>query len=187
MLFAAGALGYGLYGLHVSGTAFQALDLIRGVGSGSESLVAVSPPLELDPRMNPLRAVLVATHAPLGSSRWRYEVVIQDESGVMAFRHQGFLGSSSDEASAVLTRVSLGTFDVSRHGRFTVRARTFGSSMDDLRELKLELRRNVMRVDARLSWGLGLAALACLIANLLAGRRALPLERPERESPRRVA
>ena len=55
-------------------------------------------------------------------------------------------------------------------GAHVVRVRFADGSMDDLRGATIELRRKVARVDARVTWGFGLAAVGPLIAALALSR-----------------
>jgi len=50
----------------------------------------------LEPRMNPLRAVLRAGHAPVGSTRFRYEIAPVDPAGQRSWMKAGALGSRND-------------------------------------------------------------------------------------------
>jgi len=137
--------------------------------------------------MNPLRAVLHAAYAPVGSTRLRYEIELVDAAGLRLWEKHGALGNKDDEASLVKTTTSLGDFDLAQAGAYFVRVRMAGGSMDHLRAATLELRRNVVRVDPRVTWGFGLAALACLILNLVASRRQSWPYRPAEEERRQAA
>ncbi len=166
------AIGYGLGTLYGSGTRALTLDVTRELeGARGSSTDARLGPFHLEPGMNPLRFILNASHAPLGSSRRRYELALEDDSGRALWNAKGSLGSRDDEASIVLTRTSLATFDVPKAGGYYVRVRGSGASMDDLRAATLELRRGVTRVDARIPWTFGVAAFLCLLARLFATNR----------------
>lgn len=181
------AVGYGFGALHGSGTPALAIDVTRELeGARGTSTDARLGPYKLEPAMNPLRFVLNASHAPLGSTRRKYELALEDAAGAALWRSSGSLGSHDDEASIVITRTGLATFDVPRAGDYYVRVRGAGSSMDDLRAATLELRRGVTRIDARIPWGFGIAALACLVTNLVTSRRRPP-SRPAAESERLAA
>ena len=172
LLCALVAIVYGVGTLYGSGSRALTLDVTRELeGSRGSSTDVRLGPFRLDPEMNPLRFVLNASHAPLGSARRRYELSLVDPSGAELWKSRGSLGSINDEATLVITRTSLVTFDVPRAGNYFLRVRGSGASMDDLRAATLELRRDVTRVDARIPWGFGLAALACLFANLLSSHR----------------
>jgi len=159
---AAIAIGYGLWALYGSGTRIAALDVPDG-GPGSSALLG---PIALEPGMNPLRAVLRAGHAPVGSTRIRYEIEMADAAGRRMWARDGAIGTRDDEASIVWTTTSLSTFDVVTPGDHVVRVRFADGSMDDLRKATIELRRNVARVDTRLTWGFGLAAVGLLLVAL---------------------
>jgi hypothetical protein len=174
---AAVAMGYGLWTLYGSGGRLASLDAMR----------PIEAPVVLDPSMNPLRAVLHAAYAPVGSTRLRYEVELVDSAGTSVWEKRGALGNKDDEASIVMTHTSLADFDVARPGTHLVRVRFTDSSMDDLRQATLELRRNVVRVDTRITWGFGLAALACLAASLLGSRRQPWPRAPEIDERRTAA
>ena len=178
VICAAIAVGYGLWTLFGSGARVALLDLTAGTGAASAP--ALSPggvpggalgPIRLEPVMNPVRAVLRTAYAPVGSMRIRYEVAMVDAAGRTVLERRGAFGSSDDDASIVKTTTSLGDFRLERTGDYFVRARMQAGSMDDLRAASLELRRNAVPVDARIPWGFGLGALACLIVNLVASRR----------------
>ncbi len=185
---AAVAVGYGLWALYGSGVRVLSLDVTHAM-----EYVSAAPdaprygPLRLDPGMNPMRAVLRAAYAPVGSTRLRYEVALEDAGGARQWEAASFFGSRNDEASIVMTRTSLATYDVPQEGDYYVRVHSSGSSMDDLREASLELRRNVLPVDARIPWGFGLAALAFLVTSLVAERLRPGSPRSAGESPRRAA
>ncbi len=188
LLCAAVAVGYGLWALYGSGARVLNLEVTHAM-----EYVSTAPdaprygPLRLDPGMNPMRAVLGAAHAPVGSTRLHYELALEDAGGTHLWEARSFFGSRDDKASIVTTRTSLATFDVPRAGDYYVRVHSSGSSMDDLREATLELRRNVLPVDARIPWGFGLAALAFLISSLVAARVGPGSRRATGESPRRAA
>ena len=166
------AIGYGVGTLYGSGSRALTLDVTRELEGprGSSTDVRLGP-FRLDTEMNRLRFVLNASHAPLGSSRRRYELALEDPSGKALWQSRGSLGSRDDHATLVITRTSLVTFDIPSAGEYFLRVRGSGASMDDLRQATLELRRDVTRVDARIPWGFGLAALACLLANLFSAHR----------------
>lgn len=180
------AIGYGVGTLYGSGSRALAIDVTRELeGARGSSTDARLGPYKLDPAMNPMRFVLNASHAPLGASRRRYDLALEESAGGTLWRSAGALGSHDDVANLVITRTSLVTFDVPRAGEFWIRVRGSGSSMDDLRSATLELRRGVTRVDARIPWGFGIAAVLCLGANLLAAqRRSASRGTPEAEARR---
>ena len=70
------------------------------------------------------------------------------------------------------TTESLGDFRLAQPGGYFVRARFTEDGMDDLRAATLELRRNVLPVDARIPWGFGIAAVVCLIVSHVVARRS---------------
>jgi hypothetical protein len=181
LLCAAVAIGYGLWTLYGSGTRVVILDATAQVSGAPSGALG---PISLDPRMNPMRAVLRSAYAPMGSTRIRYEVELLDAAGVRLLEAHGAFGSSDDDASIVRTTTSLGDFRLARPGACFVRVRMADGSMDDLREATLELRRNVARVDPRIPWGFGLAAIVCLVVNLVVSRRRpWPYRAEENERP----
>ena len=184
VLFAAIAVGYGLWTLYGSGSTVLGLDLASAASRPRSPELAAPPaswigqpgatlgPFPLEPGMNPLRAVLNATYAPVGSTRIRFEIEIADLGGAPILAKQGALGSRDDDASIVRTTESLGDFRLAQAGGYFVRARITEDGMDDLRALSLELRRNVVPVDARIVWGFGIAAVVCLIVSHVVARRS---------------
>jgi hypothetical protein len=179
------AIGFGVGALYGSGSRALAIDVTRELeGARGGSTNVRLGPYRLEPGMNPLRFILNASHAPLGSARRRYDLALEDAKGATFWRSSGSLGSHGDAATLVMTRTSLVTFEVPRADDYFVRVRGSGASMDDLRAATLELRRDVTRVDTRIPWGFGIAAIACLLANLVAALRrprALELVGRERE------
>ena len=167
MACAAVAVGYGLWALYVSGERMASLDVIAAEHGGTP---AVFGPIALEQSMNPLRAVLHASYTPTGSRRLRYDVELLDPASQPLWSRHGALGNKDDDASLVKTTTSLGDFHVPASGAYHASVRFDDGGMDDLREATLELRRNVVRVDARLTWGFGLAALALLLVNLAVSR-----------------
>lgn len=199
VLCTAVTIGYGLWTLYGSGTRIVFLDLIKESRTGRPSSSAVpSPdigpvdiplgPIGLAREMSPLRAILRAAYAPVGSTRIPYEISIVDDANQPVLEAKGAFGSSDDHASMVRSKTSLGDFRLNRARAYFVRVRTAPGSKDDLRVATLELRSNVLPVDARIPWGFGLVALACLIANLVAMRgRALPAPIDQVETETRKA
>jgi hypothetical protein len=176
LLCAGVALGYGLWAARGSGRPVQTTDVTREMESALGSPVGNRVGnVHLEPGMSPLRAVLHAWRTPVGSSRLHYEVALEDSAEAVVWECSGFFGSRDEEASLVITQTSLATFDVPREGDYHLRVRTFGASMDDLREARIELRRNVSRVDERIPWGFGIAALACLVTSLVSRGRGAPI------------
>ena len=184
LLCAVVAVGYGLGTLYGSGTRLATFDVTTVSGRTAETSIG---PILLDPMMNPLRVVLHAAYAPVGSTRIHHETTLVDETGRELWRRSGALGSNGDEAFVVRSTASLGDFELTRTGHYSIRMRTDRGSMDDLRDASLELRRNVRRVDPRIPWGFGLAALGCLIANLIATRRRPSPHHIEHDEPRAAA
>jgi len=182
LVCAAVAIGYGLWALYGSGSSVANFDAMDEATVRAHTL----GPIHLDPTMNPLRAVLDATYAPVGSTRARYEVELLDAAGRRLWGRRGAFGNKDDDASVVMTTTSLGDFALSRPGAYFVRARMVNSGMDDLRRATLLLRRNVVPVDPRIPWGFGLAALLCLGVNLFASRLQPWPYRLEGQAPRTV-
>jgi hypothetical protein len=179
ILFAGVAIGYGLWALYGSGKPVFKLDVTGELGRTDVPEARIGP-IPLAPSLNPMRAILHASHAPVGSTRLGYEVSLEDAAGHVEWEATGSFGSRDDEASIVMTQTSLATFEVPRAGDYFIRIRPSGASMDDLRSGMLELRRGVAIVDARIPWGFGLAALVCLIASLIT-RRTAPVPDAEEE------
>jgi len=192
VIFAAVAIGYGLWALYGSGESVATFD-VRPVATtaaapGAASACPTFGPVALDPSLNPFRAVLRTGYAPLGSTRPRYEVAMKDADGVTLWDKRGALGNKDDEASFVRTTASLVEFDLERDGTYTFEVQFPDGNMDDLREATLELRGGIVRVDPRITWGFGLAAFACLVVNLLASRRQPhPYAMPEEDELRDAA
>ena len=184
VLLAAIAVGYALWALYGSGSSRLSLDLAAAIARPRAPELAAPPaawsgkpgavlgPFPLDPSMNPMRAVLHAAYAPVGTTRIRFEIEIADLGGVPVLAKQGAIGSRDDDASIVRTTESLGDFRVAQAGGYFVRARLSDDGMDDLRAATLELRRNVVPVDARIPWGFGIAAVLCLIVSHVVARRS---------------
>jgi hypothetical protein len=137
--------------------------------------------------MSPMRAVLRVGYAPVGSRRTRYRVELLDPAGRAAWVREGAVGNKDDDASFVRVTTSLGAFDVAAAGPHIVRVRFEAGTMDDLREATVELRRNVVRVDTRITWSFGLAACVRLVTHLVLGRRQPWPYRSPGEAPRAAA
>lgn len=188
VLFAAAAVGYGLWALYGSGESVANFDVRPEAAVGPPRAPAGEPPcltfgpVALDPSLNPHRAVLRAGYAPVGSQRVRYEIAMKDRDGRALWDERGALGNKDDEASFVRTTESLLEFDVESGGIYTFEVRYPEGSMDDLREASLELRGAIVRVDGRITWTLGLLAFACLVLNLVASRnQPHPYRMPDEE------
>ena len=177
------AIGYGLWALYGSGSKLSTL-VVPGAGPGASTRLG---PIALEPGMSPLRAILRAGHAPVGSTRIRYQIELVDPSGGRCWMREGSIGSRDDEASIVWTTTSLSTFDVATKGAHLVHVRFADGSMDDLREASVELRRNVARADRRVTWGFGLAAAGLLVTHLVIARRRPWSYRPAEGAPRAAA
>ncbi len=201
LICAAAAIGYGVWALYASGRPVVRLDATDSSGSVASAPTA-SPqpsgtrpgppahalgPITLESKMNPLRAVLRAAHAPVGSTRLRYEIELEDASGRQLWKKQTALGNQDGDASIVETTTSLGDFEITRPGDYYVRVRIAEGSMDDLRKATLELRRNVVRPNPRITWGFGLIAVACLIVTLVASRHRPWPYRPAGDTRRTAA
>ena len=173
------AAGHVVWALYGSGERVTMLDVHDMPGAAT---------VELSPAMSPLRVVLHAGYAPMGSSRLRYEAALDAPGGDRVWQTSGAVGSRDDEASFVHQTVVLGTIPVAEPGVHALSIRFGGASMDDLREARLELRRNVAAVDRRLAWGGGLMAFAGLLGSLLIPRSgptfepALPQPREDEEA-----
>lgn len=167
VLFAAVAVGYGLWALYGSGERVAVLNVIDAEHGGGPGTFG---PVRLEPGMSPVRVVLHTAYTPTGSTRLRYEVAVLDANGQPVLERRGALGNKDDEASLVKYTTSLGDFTVGAPGAYGARVAFDDRGMDDLREATLEMRRNAAPVDARITWGFGTAALASLLFNLLASR-----------------
>jgi hypothetical protein len=198
VLCTAVTIGYGLWTVYGSGTRIVLLNLLDGTKAGSPS--STSPPPDIGPiniplgpiglakEMNPLRAVLRAAYAPVGSTRIQYQLTIVDDADKPVLEKDGVLGNPNDHAPLVRTTTSLGDFTLVRPRAYFVRVRMAGGSTDNLRGATLELRSNVLPVDARIPWGFGILALGCLILNRVASRgRPLPSQLPQEQEEIRKA
>ena len=175
------AVGYGLWGLYGSGARLASLDAMAAEGA-----TATLGPIRLEPGMSPVRVILRMGYAPVGSTRTRYRVALAVPAGARLWAREGAVGNRDDDASIVWTTTSLATFDVAGTGDHTLQVGFEAGTMDDLRGATIELRRNVTRVDGRITWGFGLAAALLLAANLVLGRRRpWPYRMPE--TPRSAA
>jgi hypothetical protein len=183
LVCAAIAVGYGLWALYGSGARVVVLDAMAAEGGTNAEL----GPLPLEPGMSPMRAVLHMGYAPVGSRRTRYRIELVDPAGRAAWVREGAVGNKDDEASFVRVTTSVATFDVAAAGPHIVRVRFEDGTMDDLREAAVELRRDVARVDTRITWGFGLAACVLLIARLIVDRRRPWPYRASGDLPRAAA
>ena len=172
------ALGHVVWALYGSGERMAMLDVHQ---------VPEAAALDLSAAMSPLRVVLHAGYAPVGSSRLRYEAALDAPDGQRVWEATGRVGSGDDEASFVRQTMVLGTVEIAEPGVHRLSIRFGGSSMDDLREARLELRRNVAAVDPRVAWGGGMLAIGGLLGSLLIPRSgptfepALPRQREEED------
>ena len=181
------AIGLGVSVLYGSGKPTLAIDVTRELeGIRGRATNARVGPFRLDPGMNAMRFVLNTSHAPLGSVRRHYVLVLENAAGKVFWRGDGRLGSRDASAKLVLIRAKLEPFDVSRADEYWVRVRGSAGSMDDLRAATLELRSGVSKVDQRLPWAWALAAAVCLVVNLFALIRR-PRHAAEAEPIRRAA
>ncbi|MEO5617548.1 MAG: hypothetical protein ABIS67_07230 [Candidatus Eisenbacteria bacterium] len=190
VLCAATAVGHSLWALYGSGESVGMFD-VRPESADARPATSADwsdpscpsfGPIVLDPRSSPFRAVLRAGYTPIGSSRSHYEVAMLDSAGRTLWDKRGALGNKDDEASFVRILSNLIEFEIEAPGPYTFQVRFAEDGMSDLREATLELRGGIVRVDPRITWGFGLAALACLIGNLVSSRReSYPYESPEEE------
>ena len=127
-------------------------------------------PVTLTPAMNPIRAVLATGFTPVGASRTRFRVALLDDHGGAVWDRRGVVGSNGDDANFVTNSTRLLDFTVERPGAYSFEVGFPEGSQDDLREARLELSRGVTPFDRRITWGFGLAALACLLVSLLSPR-----------------
>lgn len=186
---AAVAVGYGLWALYGSGESVGTFDVRPGSADGRHVTADVADPscptfgpIALDSKSGPFRAVLHTGRAPIGSLRPRYEVAMLDGAGRTLWDKRGSLGSKDDAASFVRTASSLIEFEIEASGSYTFQVSFDEASMDDLREATLELRGGIVRVDPRITWGFGLAAIACLIVSMVSSRREpFPYSMPDEE------
>lgn len=127
-------------------------------------------PVTLAPAMNPIRAVLATGFTPVGASRTRFRVALLDDRGRAVWDRQGVVGADGNDANFVTNATRLLDFTVERPGTYSFEVGFPEGSQDDLREARIELSRGVTPFDRRITWGFGLAALACLLVNLLSPR-----------------
>ena len=176
VVFAGVTVGYSVWALYGSGQRLSLVDVQRLPGAAA---------VELSPAMNPVRIVLHVGYAPAGTTRIHYEAALSGPGGDRMWEARGTIGSRDDEATFIRHAASLGTVTVAEPGVHALSIRFGGGSMDDVREARIELRRNVARVDPRVAWGGGLLAAASLLGALLTPRRgptfepALPVAREE--------
>jgi hypothetical protein len=172
VILTAAALAYGLWAINNSGQPLGSFDVTRAGREGAGAAPATFGPVQLAADMNPLRVVLHAGHAPVGSTRIRYTIALVGENGQRLWEQHGSLGSSDDDASIVWTTRSLAVFDVLQPGPHRFEVRFDDRSMDDLREARLDVRRNATSANPAWLWGLVGAAAASLIVSLVLGRTA---------------
>ena len=127
-------------------------------------------PVVLSPAMNPIRAVLATGFTPVGASRTHFRVALLDDRGRAVWDRRGVVGGTGDDATFVTNATRLVDFTVERPGTYSFEVGFPDGSQDDLREARIELARGVAPFDRRITWGFGLAALACLLVNLLSPR-----------------
>lgn len=127
-------------------------------------------PVTLTPTMNPIRAVLATGYTPVGASRTRFQVALLDDRGHPVWDRHGVIGGPGDGASFVTSETRLVDFTVERPGVYSFDVGFPDGSQDELREARVELSRSAAPFDPRVTWGFGLAALACLLVNLLSPR-----------------
>lgn len=186
VISAAIAVGCALGPFHGAGEQVATLNVIAAAGAASPPTASGAPgapvtnfsncpafgPVALSPSMNPLRAVLSANSAQMGSARQSFEVALEDPSGATLWDRHGVLDGRDDGASYMKRETRLMDFEISRAGPYTLRVRFPAGSLDDLREATLELRGRVHPVNTRRVVGFGLAALACLLLNLISSKRS---------------
>ena len=127
-------------------------------------------PVTLTPAMNPIRTVLATGFTPAGTTRTRFRVALLDDRGRAVWDRRGVVGGSGNDASFVTNATRLLDFTVERPGTYSFEVGFPEGSQDDLREARIEISRGVTPFDRRITWGFGLAALACLLVNLLSPR-----------------
>jgi hypothetical protein len=196
LLCAGAAVGHVLWTLSGSGEPAVSLDVMAAATpGGSVPAPGAKPhealetcrtfgPVTLTPAMNPIRAVLATGYTPVGASRARFQIALLDDRGQTLWDRRGVLGGASDDANFVTSTTRLVDFTVERRGAYVFEVGFPEGSQDDLREARIELRRGAAPVDRRVTWGFGLAALACLLVNLLSPRSEWYPNSIVREDPR---
>jgi len=179
LLCAGVVAGHVVWTLYASNEPAVTLDVISAASSGAPAATMHREPAEtcrtfgpvtLTPAMNPIRAVLATGYTPVGPGRTRFQVALLDDRGNAVWDRRGVIGGSRDDASFVTSDTRLVDFTVERPGTYTFEVGFPEGSQDDLREARVELRHGTAPFDRRVTWGFGLAALACLLVNLLSPR-----------------
>jgi len=186
LVCAAIAIGYGLWSRYGSGETLASVDVIAAAATSTgppapASRHASAPrepvetcrtfgPIVLTRDMDPIRAVLATGYTPLGASRARFAITMLDAGGNPVWDRRGVIGGTENDASFVTSATALVDFSIEKSGGYTFEVAFPEGSLDDLREARIELHRAVTHSDSRITWGFGLAALACLLVNLLSPR-----------------
>lgn len=178
LLCAGVVAGHVVWTLYASSEPAMALDVITAAPTGAPAVAGHETaetcrtfgPFTLTPSMNPIRAVLATGYTPVGAKRSRFQVALLDDRGRAVWDRRGVIGGSGDDANFVTSDTRLVDFTIERPGTYSFEVGFPEGSQDDLREARIELRRSAAPFDPRITWGFGLAALACLLVNLLSPR-----------------
>ena len=179
LLCAGVVAGHVAWTLYASNEPALTLDVISAASSGALPVTAHHEPAEtcrtfgpvtLTPTMNPIRAVLATGYTPVGASRTRFQVALLDDRGRVVWDRRGAIGGAREDATFVTSDTRLVDFTVERPGTYFFEVGFPEETQDDLREARIELRHGATAFDPRIMWGFGLAALACLLVNLLSPR-----------------
>ena len=183
LLFAGIAVGHAVWTLYGSNEPAATIDVITAATTAaaapSRSAAKAHEPVEtcrtfgpitLTPAMNPIRAVLATGYTPVGPGRTHFQVALLDDRGRPVWDRRGVVGGTGADENFVTSAARLVDFTVERPGAYSFEVGFPDGSQDDLREARIELRRGSTPIDARVTWGFGLAALACLLVNLLSPR-----------------
>jgi hypothetical protein len=181
LLCAGVVAGHVAWTLYASSEPVVMLDVIAAATGGSTSPPSASShepiescrtfgPIHLTPAMNPIRAVLATGYTPVGANRTPFRIALLDDQGRAVWDRHGVVGGSDENANFVSSDTRLVDFRVERPGTWFFEVGFPEGSQDDLREARIELRRDAPPFDPRVTGGFGLAALACLLVSLLSPR-----------------
>lgn len=179
LLCAGVVAGHVAWTLYASNEPAVMLDVIAAASTGARAATNGHEPAEtcrtfgpvtLTPAMNPIRAVLATGYTPVGTARTHFEVAMLDDRGRAVWDRRGVVGGAGNDANFVTSDTRLVDFTVERPGTYSFEVGFPEGSQDDLREARVELHHGAAPFDRRVTWGFGLAALACLLVNLLSPR-----------------
>ena len=203
LLFAGIAIGYAGWSMYGATEPTAILDVVGAVAANPGpppmrrpgSVAATEScrlfgPIFLTPAMNPIRADLEAGYSPVGRTRGSFMIAMLDANGRTLWERRGTIGSPRDDGTFVTSSAQLVDFSIDHAGGYTFEVGFPEGSLDDLREARIEIRRARSPIDHRVTWGFGLASLACLLVNLLSPKSesyAHPIVRNDREEWRDAA